>query len=144
MRSSAPADRRAHIDWQARTAGSSNASGRRQNASKNPSTQSPGVGSRSIRVRPPTARDRVQGREARLLDLEPLGQVLALPVRQVIELEREHHDRAAGDATQLGQTCPRRFPVVNRHAGLGRVHRAVVEGQVLGAGLDRGGRPCSS
>ena len=41
-------EKRPHIDCEARISGSSSASGRFQNDSKNPSTQSLGVGTRSI------------------------------------------------------------------------------------------------
>ena len=56
-----------------RTVGSSRASGRRQNASKNPSSQSPGVAIRSTRVRPPSACARRDRGKTWPLDLERLG-----------------------------------------------------------------------
>ena len=55
MRCSTSGSSNAHTDWALRTSGSRSSSGRRQNASKNPSAQSPGVGMRSTRVRPPRA-----------------------------------------------------------------------------------------
>ena len=138
IRCSTPGSSSAHIDWALRTSGSSSASGRRQKASKKPSTQSPGVGMRSTRVRPPSAAATSSiGRKPRPLDREALAQEVLLPRRQPRELEREDHDRSAGDPAQLGQARPGRLPVVDRHARHRRVDGVVVQRQRLGTRRDR-------
>jgi hypothetical protein len=81
------------------------------------------------------------GLEARALQLDALGQEAQLPVGQRVEVEREHDDRAAGDAAQLCEPGLERIPVVDRDAGHRRVDRAVVQRQRLGARVDRGRRP---
>jgi hypothetical protein len=65
--------------------------------------------------------DSVDAREARPFDHQSLGQVLVLPHRQRVEVEREHHDGAARDTSQLGQARRRRLPVMDRDAGHRRV-----------------------
>src|SRR5215204_3654361 len=59
------------------------------------------------------------------LQLDALGEELQLPGGQVLEVEGEDDDRAAGDAAQLGEASLRWLPVVDGHAGHRGVEAAV-------------------
>ena len=93
------------------------------------------------RTSPPSeAGDRIQGREARALDLQALGQEVALPWREVREIEGEDDHPPSCDPAQLGQPRLGRLPVVDGDHRHGRVDGVVIERQGLGAGDDRRGR----
>src|ERR1700730_18345533 len=81
--------------------------------------------------------DVFDGREPWSLLHKPLAQELLLPGGEIVELEREDHHRPAGHSTQLGQSRPRRVPVMDRHAGHRRLDGIIIEGKLLRASGDR-------
>jgi hypothetical protein len=125
------------MDWDARTPGSSSASGRFQKASEKPVPAVRRSGNR-LHSRAPAERpgDRLGGGKAGALDLQPLAKEFPLPVNQGIEREGQNHHGPARYPAQLGQAALG-IPVVDRDAGHGRVDGIVVEGQRLGTGSDR-------
>lgn len=83
--------------------------------------------------------DRVQGREASAFGCEELGGVVREPEAvQRIPVEGQHHDRSAGDAPQLAQALLRVRPLMDGERGHRRVDGVVVEGKILGDGIDGG------
>jgi hypothetical protein len=95
----------------------------------------------SIRVVPPSSAAiswTVPKRGRSIGDL--LGEVVELPLDQIVQFEGEDDDRAAGDAAQLGQAAGAVLPVVDGDAGHRGVDRVAVERQRFGrAGERRGG-----
>jgi len=81
--------------------------------------------------------DRGRRGEARALDLQRLAQMIVLPRRQGIELEREHHDGPARDPSQLREPGLPRVPVMDRHACHRGVEAVVGERQRLRTRRDR-------